>query len=194
MVGQEPQARETDPRAVGPVFVWAGSTGAPVVLVLDPAGEAKHDDVPPTWADLAAQRQVGWCRVSTEGALTEAEELLGDPSALGSPIDIVTSGPASLVTLDLASRHRNVLRAVLFVDPDTREVDHGGEPAAADDRLDEHESARRRELEAAGVTVRVVARSFVGDRDRIDPPLPLGHPDVAEAVGRTIAELDSEGD
>jgi hypothetical protein len=32
------------------------------------------------------------------------------------------------------------------------------------------------------VNVRVIAHSFQGDRDRRDPPLPLGHPDVVSVV------------
>ncbi|WP_199433293.1 hypothetical protein [Qaidamihabitans albus] len=191
MVAHGAPGQQADPRAEGPALVWQGETGAPVVLVLDPAGEAKHEDVPPTWAELSRNRQIGWCRVATEGALTEAEELLSDPGALGAPIDLVTSGPASLEVLDLACRHPDTVRSLLLVDPEATDVDHGRNSAPPGNRHEPEEATRRRELEAAGVTVEVVARSFRGDRDRIDPPLPLGHPEVATAVRDTVAALDA---
>ncbi|PXY19478.1 hypothetical protein [Prauserella muralis] len=172
-----PPISESEPRTVGPELVWAGRAGDPVVLVLDPAGEAKHDDVPPTWESIAERHHVGWCRVPVEGALTAAEDLLGDPDGLGTPFDLVTSGPAEFETLDIAARHATTVRSVLLVDPVSPERG----PAMT----------RKRELEDAGVVVTVAARSFDGARDRIGPPLPLGHPDAAAGVRRALDDLDA---
>ncbi|MDQ3577794.1 MAG: hypothetical protein M3443_09395, partial [Actinomycetota bacterium] len=50
-------------------------------------------------------------------------------------------------------------------------------------------TARRRstsDLSSLGVDVRVVAQSRGGGRDRVVPPLPLGHPDVVAAVEEVL--------
>ncbi|MEU6646122.1 hypothetical protein ABZ863_26735 [Saccharomonospora sp. NPDC046836] len=167
----------SDPRAEGPALVWAGEPDAPVLFVLDPLSEGKHGEIPPTWAELTGDRRVAWCRLPVEGARTEVEELLSDPDVLGSPIDLLASGRITIDALDMAARHAGTIRSVLIVDPDG---DDG-------DRL----HARTAELGEAGVTVTVVARSVPGDRDRIGPPLPLGHPDVVAAVHRAVTELDA---
>ncbi|MFC4002028.1 hypothetical protein ACFS2C_19235 [Prauserella oleivorans] len=171
-VPESPDAAE--PRREGPSLVWAGPADGPTVVVLDPAGEAKHGELPPTWADLVARRRVCWVRLPVEGALTEAEELLSDPSGLGTPLDIVVSGPLAFEGLDMATRHPDVVRSVLVVDP---------EPG-------EHVDRRLRDLAEAGVTATVVARRAASERDRIPPPLPLGHPDVTAAVAGAVADLD----
>ncbi|MFF5987548.1 hypothetical protein [Prauserella flavalba] len=171
----------SEPRAEGPALVWAGENGAPVVLVLDPLGEAKHEEIPPTWNEIAGDRHVCWCRLPVEGGLTEAEELLADPAALGSPVDLVVSGPNAFEGLDMAARHTGTVRSVLLVDPESHSL-HDGE-----NRM----STRRSELEDAGIMVAVVARTFEGDRDRIGPPLPLGHPDVVKEVHSSLIALDA---
>lgn len=170
----QPPVPESEPRAAGRELVWAGTPGSPVVLVLDPAGQAEHDDVPPTWQGIAARRHVGWCRVPVDGALTAAEDLLADPDGLGSPFDIVTGGAAVFEALDIASRHAGTIRSVLLVDPTSL----GSGPTMT----------RKRELERSGVVVTVVARSAGGDR--VGLPLPLGHPDAAAHVRRAVADLD----
>ncbi|PRX46527.1 hypothetical protein B0I33_107104 [Prauserella shujinwangii] len=187
MVAPGPTGYDSDPRAGGPALLWSGTTGSPVLFVLDPADELKPADVPPAWADLVADRQVAWCRVRADGALTEADELLADPDGLGSPIDLVTSGRAGLETLDLACRHTDTVRSVLFVDPEETEAGPGSGTAIPDNRRREQESLRTRELESAGVAVRVIARDHIGR------PTPLSHPDVAAAVRRAVTELDRGG-
>lgn len=145
----------------GPPIVWAGEAGAPTVLVLDP-GEAAQADVPPTWQDVVRRHRVGWCRTPVEGALSMAEDLLTDPDGLGTPIDLVTSGPAFDDTLGLAARHPETVRSVLVVDPPSR---------------DGHADTRSGKLAGRGVPVTL-----------LDPSRPLGHPDVATAVCRTLDE------
>ncbi|SDZ23888.1 hypothetical protein SAMN05421504_11133 [Amycolatopsis xylanica] len=161
-------------RSAGPPVVADGDPGGQTLIVLDPAGLGKHDEVPATWRPFTDQRQILWCRIPAEGALSAAEELLGDAdddSAL--VVDIVASGPVAEEALRLAARHPPAVRAVMLVDP-AWEPDH---------------LARLAKLDEAGVEVRVIAHSRGGELDRVPPPLPLGHPDVVAAVYRTIGEL-----
>ncbi|RZQ59459.1 hypothetical protein [Amycolatopsis suaedae] len=158
---------DNDPvREQGPPTVWEGAAGAPALLVLDPAGAANHEGLPASWRDVTTRRQVVWFRLPTDGALSAAEEMLTDPSALGGTVDLLASGPAAGTAVALAGRHADTVRSLLLVDP-------------------EEEPAR------IPVDVRVVAHSTGGPRDRVPPPLPLGHPDVVAAVERTLAELDA---
>ena len=41
------------PRSAGPALVWQGPRDAPVLLVLDAAGEPGRDRLPATWRPLA---------------------------------------------------------------------------------------------------------------------------------------------
>ncbi|WP_216207734.1 hypothetical protein [Amycolatopsis aidingensis] len=173
------------PRAEGPAVVIEGPDGGPTILVLDPGGAAKHAELPATWREFAERRQVAWCRLPADGSLSDAEELLADVGQLGSPVDLVTSGSATATVLDLACRHAGNVRALLLVDPPTAE-----EAASATNPQARAVAVRYQELEQAGVAVETVARSPGGPRDRVDPPLPLGHPDVADAVDRAVSALD----
>lgn len=177
------------PRAEGPSVVWEGKSGARAILVLDPAGAAKHDEVPASWRDIAAARQIVWCRLPADGSLSDAADLLADPSALGAAVDVVTSAPATETVLDLVSRHPETVRAVLLVDP----AAHGvalEEAKAINEQWEQQTRATRAELGQAGVRVEVVAHSTVRDDDRVEPPLPLGHPDVVAGLRSALAQLD----
>lgn len=168
-------------RAEGPSVVFEGQEDAPTVLVLDPAGAAKHAAVPATWRKLAESRRLIWCRLPADGSLSEAEELLADPDGLRAPIDVVTSGPAVPTVVDLLSRHADTVRSLLLIDPGGG-VGDASEPASV--------TSRREELRKAGVTIETVAESPGGTRDRVEPPMPLGHPDVLDAVERALGSLD----
>lgn len=168
-------------RAEGPSAVFEGPQDAPTVLILDPSGAAKHAAVPATWRGLARSRRLIWCRLPADGSLSEAEELLADPDGLHGPIDVVTSGPAVATVVDLLSRHTGTVRSLLLIDPGGG-VGDDSEPATV--------TRRREELREAGVTIETVAQSPGGTRDRVEPPMPLGHPDVLDAVERALGSLD----
>lgn len=162
-------------RTTGPAVVWAGPNDAPAVVVLDPAVAGNHGELPATWRPLVEHVQVMWVRLpAADDPWREVGELLEEFTQRDLPVHVVTSGPVVEVALGVATAHRGLLRSVLLVDP---EVD----PAAHD-----------RDLVKAGVQVRVVARSHDGPTDRIDPPLPLGHPEVVLAVIRALLALDTE--
>jgi hypothetical protein len=187
-----PASEDADPvRADGPPVVWDGMAGAPALLVFDPAGEGKHDELPATWRPLADQRQIIWCRLPTDGALTHAEEILSDPAALGPVVDVVASGPVAETAMWAVARHPDSVRSLLLVDPAAGGA-AAGEPAAeADANWADRNAKERAELERAGVTVTTIAHSPGGDRDRIPPPLPLGHPDVVSALINALPDNES---
>ncbi|SFQ31422.1 hypothetical protein SAMN05421810_10670 [Amycolatopsis arida] len=172
-------------RAEGPVMVVEGPSGAPSLVVLDPSGAAKHAEVPATWRPLTERRRLVWCRLPADGSLAQAERLLADRDVLGRPVDVVTSGPAVPAVVDLLGHHPGAVRALLLVDPGAN-ADGGVEPAPV--------TERREELRRAGVVVETVAQSPGGTRDRVEPPMPMGHPDVVDAVERALASLDWQSD
>lgn len=184
---------EESDRASGPSAVGQVREG-PIVLVLDPAGEAPHGTLPATWHELTAHRSVVWCRLATEGALARADDLLAEPDIGANRVDVVASGPTADAAFELIARRPNPVRSLLLVDPAATQVDHtDGDPAGApiaDARWVGRVQPRIRELEGQDVTVRVVAHSVGGSRDRIGPPLPLGHPDVLTAVRDAVETLD----
>lgn len=152
----------------GPTVVTAGDPAAATVLVLDPGGLSPHEELPATWRELSEQRRIVWFRLPTDGALTEAAELLGDPAALGTPVDVVVSGDSAATASRVLRERPGAVRSLLLVDP----------PADFSDA-------------DAGYRVEVIARTEPGPRDRIPAPLPLGHPDVVSALVRTLTQLDS---
>jgi len=81
---------------------------------------------------------------------------------------MVAAGNACAPAMAIATQFSDLVDLVLLVDP------VGDEPETS-------------------VPTRVVARSEGGDRDRVEPPLPLGHPDVVWAVTEALAEQLSEG-
>ncbi|GHF38861.1 hypothetical protein FHX82_006602 [Amycolatopsis bartoniae] len=175
-------------RADGPAVVTEGTLDGPIVLVLDPAGEAKHDGLPATWRDQLDNWRVIWCRVPAEGGLTEAGEILTDPPGSGK-VHVVTSGPCADEALRLAEAHPDSVRSVLLVDPGASGYVESGHGDAADEHWSQETEQRRWALTRSGVDVRIVAHSTGGPRDRIPAPLPLGHPDVVAGIQQSIAEL-----
>ncbi|WP_020666353.1 hypothetical protein [Amycolatopsis nigrescens] len=167
-------------RAEGPYVVVDGDPDRRGIVVLDPAGAAKHEELPATWRPIADRRRIFWCRLPTDGALTEAEELLTNPPA---PVDLVAGGTFADAALNLAAAHTGTVRAVLLVDPGTGTTD-------ADQEWARRAAGQWQELETAGVRVQVIAHSTGGKYDRVPPPLPLGHPDVVAGAQRAFDELD----
>ncbi|MEV4052180.1 hypothetical protein AB0J55_13440 [Amycolatopsis sp. NPDC049688] len=174
---------ESDPaRSEGPSVVTAGDASGPKVIVLDPAGAAKHDELPATWRPLTEKRAVFWCRVPAGGALSEADDVLGDAGPGDPEIAVVASGPFAAEALQLVERHPGAARHLLLVDPASDAFLPSGDAAAANDAwLAEHDDVVAK-LREAGTDVRVIASSTEGPEDRVPPPLPLGHPDVVTAV------------
>jgi len=150
------------------------------VLVLDPVGAPVHGELPATWRELGDQREVIWCDRGPDGFWTAARTLLDD---LAGPVDIVASGQAVAAAMTLGREHTATVRSVLLVDPAAGEHPvSSAEAATADAEWQRHEAARIRAMADEGVRVHVVAHSWVGEDDRREPPLPLGHPVVAERV------------
>ncbi|MEV6828570.1 hypothetical protein [Amycolatopsis sp. NPDC051102] len=169
-------------RSEGPSVVTAGDASGPKVVVLDPAGAAKHDELPATWRPVADERAVIWCRVPAGGALTEADDILGDASPGDPDIAVVASGPFAAEALQLVERHPGAATHLLLVDPASDAFLPSGDASAANDAwLTEHDDVVTK-LREAGTEVRVVASSSDRPDDRVPPPLPLGHPDVVTAV------------
>ncbi|HET6704009.1 hypothetical protein [Amycolatopsis sp.] len=176
-------------RSEGPSVVTAGDPSGPKVIVLDPAGAAKHDELPATWRPLSRKRAVFWCRVPAGGALTEADDLLGDAGPGDPEIAVVASGPFAAEALQLVERHPGAATHLLLVDPASDAFLAAADAAAANDAwLAEHDDVVAK-LRGAGTEVRVVASSSESPADRVPPPLPLGHPEVVTAV-RTALGAD----
>lgn len=151
-------------RATGPGVVADGPAGAATVLVIDPAGEALHDEIPATWRPLADTLRVVWLRVpaapSWKSTVDKVLTMHRDDTS--TMLDVVTSGPLAADVIDLVRGHSDLVRSVLLVDPET-DVDF---PLA-----------------------QVVVRSHQAPDNRIAAPLPLGHPDVVSAVVKALEEL-----
>lgn len=178
---------EPDPvRAEGPPLVTTGRPGAPRLVVLDPAGAAKHDDVPATWRPLADDHEILWCRLPVTGAWDACARVLAEP---GPRTDIIASGPEAGDALRLAGEQQATIRAVLLVDPATARYD----TAEADDAWLVRNGDQVAALRDAGVEVEVIAHSSDDPDDRIPAPLPLGHPRVVEALRKALDELPAVG-
>lgn len=142
-------------------MVADGPAGAPTVLVIDPAGEALHDEIPATWRDVTDRLRVVWLRVpAAPGWQSTVDTVLTRHSNEEHPVlDVVTSGPIAAEVLDLARRHEDLVRSVLLVDPEVEVDDH---------------------------FAKTVVRSTATADDRIPPPLPLGHLDVVFNVVKAL--------
>lgn len=149
----------------GPAIVWEGPTDAPTVLVIDPAGEAKHG-LPATWRPLTEHLRIGWCRVTAAANVEQALAQLDSAH-------LVTSGTGAGPVLGLALRHVDRMRSVVLVDP-----------APVD--------ALRDELAERGVPVRAFASGEDDPALRMEPPAPLGHPDVVGRIVETLLTLEPE--
>ncbi|MCE7007017.1 hypothetical protein LWC34_29925 [Kibdelosporangium philippinense] len=161
------------PRAQGPAVVWAGLDQGPALVVIDPAGEATHAEVPATWRPLAERFQIAWCRVPATGeSLRDVEDVLETLAQDQTRADLVVSGLVSDGALALAALFDATVRSVLLVNPG---------PVEPGDQV-----------RAAGVRSRIVAHSEGGDQDREEPPIPLGHPDVVAGVITALADADRQ--
>lgn len=184
---------DPEPRSAGPALVARGRLVHSAILVLDPAGAAKHDDVPASWHPMSLEHLLLWCRIPADTSLAEADRALSELARQNAVVDVLTSGPAAGAAMDLAERNASSVRSVLLVDPAAPHDHFGGpEAAAADERWADAARDRMAELQDAGIDVRIVAHSCGGGRDRVPPPLPLGHPDLVELVRTAITELDAE--
>jgi pimeloyl-ACP methyl ester carboxylesterase len=154
------------PRADGAPVVWAGQDEGPALVVIDPSGAAKHDELPATWDRLARHFQVAWCRVpASEHSLEEVEDVLETLAERQTPATIVASGAACPAAMAIAHQFADLVTTVLLVDP-------VGDTLADTD-----------------FEVRVVARSHPGPSDRVEAPMPLGHPEVVEGIVSALAGI-----
>ncbi|NGY58159.1 hypothetical protein G7043_04330 [Lentzea sp. NEAU-D13] len=155
-------------RATGPGVVADGPAGATTLLVIDPAGEALHDEIPATWRTLTDRLRIVWLRVpaapewksTVDAVLTKHRD---DPRTV---LDVVTSGPMAAEVVDLVRGHEDLVRSVLLVDP---------------------------EVAVDAPFAQVVARSQEVPDDRIPAPLPLGHPYVVFGVAEALDKLGCSG-
>lgn len=185
-----PEPFPSDPtRAEGPPLVTAGRSGAPRLIVLDPAGAAKHDGLPATWRQLAEDHEILWYRIPVEGAWRETAEALDSPERG----DLVTSGPLAADALRLAAEHSASLRSVLLVDPAAEDVVSPGDAAGADEAWLVRHDAEIAALRESGVEVEVLAHSSDAPDDQVPSPLPLGHTRVVNALREALATLESAG-
>lgn len=157
------------PRGEGVPVVWAGQETGPALVVVDPAGAAKHEDLPATWHQLAEHFQVAWCRTpASDRQLEDVEDVLETLTERRSPANLVASGEACPAAVAIAHQFADIVSAVLLVDP----VDDDTAVLADTD-----------------VEVRVIARSQPGPDDRVEAPLPLGHPQVVEGLVSALAGM-----
>lgn len=156
------------PRADGPPVVWAGPETGPALVVIDPTGAAKHEELPATWHDLELTNQVAWCRMpASRRSLEDVEDVLETLVERRPPrVALVAAGETSPDAIALAEQFADLVSQVLLVDPVPRTPD--------------------------SPLVEVVARSTdePADRDRVAAPLPLGHPDVVTGVVAALAHAD----
>lgn len=158
------------PRADGAPVVWAGLDDGPALVVVDPAGAAKHNELPATWDQLAEHFQVAWCRIpASERSLEDVEDVLETLTERRAPANLVASGEACPAAIAIARQFSDVVTSVLLVDP-----------------VDEDDTGT---LAGTDIEVRVIARSHHGPSDRVEAPMPLGHPEVVEGVVAALAGM-----
>ena len=139
-------------RAAGPGVVADGPAGAPTVLVIDPAGEANHNEIPATWRPLTEHLRIVWLRVpAAPGWKSTVDTVLtrhrDDTTTV---LDVVASGPIAADVIELVAAHSDLVRSVLLVDPE--------------------------------VAVDVPFAHVIHHTNDTPAPLPLGHPDVVQGV------------
>ncbi|PWW66971.1 hypothetical protein [Actinokineospora spheciospongiae] len=158
----------------------AGDVAATVttVVVLDPADTKPHSDLPGTWREFAEQRNVVWIGGETD-PLHRWDAVLADVTG---PYAVVAGGPEAEVALTVAERSGRPPAVVLLVDPGADDAAPGSPALAANEAWLRRTTRRREDLISAGTDVRLVAASTGGAQDRVNAPLPLGHPDVVAAV------------
>ncbi|KMS83052.1 hypothetical protein [Prauserella rugosa] len=180
---------DTEPmRSEGPAVTVHGRGGERRVLVLDPAGASKHDELPATWRPLTERTEVIWVRLPASGDV-DCDRFLSAPESACPRTDVVTSGPYGEFAIDLARRHPSAVRSVLLVDPAADSATDSDHAAQADEVWFRRHGTEIAEAREAGITVDVVAHSTDDDQDRVPPPLPLGHPRVVDSVRRALDHL-----
>ncbi|MET9224834.1 hypothetical protein [Lentzea sp. NPDC003310] len=139
-------------RASGPGVVADGPAGATTVLVIDPAGEAIHDEIPATWRPLTEHVRIVWLRVpAAPGWKSTVDALLArHQDDTRTVLDVVTSGPVAADVIDVVAAHPDLVRSVLLVDPE--------------------------------VPVEATFAQVIHHTNDTPAPLPLGHPDVVGGV------------
>lgn len=153
------------PRAEGTAVVWSGREDGPALVVIDPSGAARHEELPATWEALGDHFQVAWCRMpASKRSLEDIEDVLETLAERTAPVNLVASGEACAAALAIAPQFVDIVNAVLLVDPP--------------------EVTQLQDIE-----VHVIARSHGGASDRVDAPLPLGHPEVVAGLVSTIATM-----
>lgn len=167
---------ETQPRRTGPPVVTAGLLTAPTVVVIDPVGAAKHDDLPATWHPMTHRRHVVWCRTPAPDSLAVADDQIRALAGRSAVIDIVSAGHLAGLAVVLAERWAPVIRSLVLVDPGDGE----GPPQGSGER----------DLAAADVAVRILDVADIEE----DRPLSLGHPTVVAAVDSALDDLDRAAD
>ncbi|MGB3440325.1 MAG: hypothetical protein WBA97_16380 [Actinophytocola sp.] len=156
------------PRAEGHPVVWAGREDGPALVVADPAGAARHDELPATWDRLATDFQIAWCRLPAgKRSVEDLEDVFETLVERRASTTLVASGQACETALALARQFSKIVTSVLLVDPP-----ESGETLAETD-----------------FEVRVVARSHAGPSDRVEAPLPLGHPEVVAGLMTALADM-----
>lgn len=143
-------------------MVRKGPAGGPAVVVLDPSSEARHDELPATWRPVSERVEVVWWRLpAAERGAPAADLLEGLHRAY-----LVGAGSAALLTLSLAVSHRAQVRSVVLVEPPWPVADL---PYVR--RIISHPELPIQQVDT-GVE------------------LPIGHPDVVDAVLRALAAAD----
>ncbi|HWC81775.1 MAG TPA: hypothetical protein VG756_17645 [Pseudonocardiaceae bacterium] len=155
----------------GPSAVHAGPAQAPAVVVLDPAGESGRGTLPDTWRSLADRLAVTWCRLPVARQHAGVDATAHRELPPHGEVHLVAGGAAAPLALALAMDCRATIRSVLLVDPPP---------------IDEHDvRVISREFDDRNVPVMAMVSEESGSAG---PPLPLGHPEVAETVLRTVAQ------
>lgn len=166
----------TDMAARGPAIVWRGPVDADLAVVLDPAGEASHGELPATWRPLTDRLRIGWVRLPADGpGLAALASILSETP--GRRVHIVTSGAATEPVLWVAGAQPRKVKSFVAIDPESCAPDSPwGEWA--------------RVLEDEGAVVRCFQTAQEDVDLRRPPPAPLGLPEVVAWVAETIAATE----
>src|SRR5882757_6944650 len=80
------------PRSDGPAVVWAGLEHGPALVVVDPTGAARHNDLPATWHAVRDHFQIAWCRVpASTRSLEDIEDVLETLAERRAPVTMVAA-------------------------------------------------------------------------------------------------------
>ncbi|WP_051899304.1 hypothetical protein [Sciscionella sediminilitoris] len=165
-----------------PTMIRAGPESASLILVLDPAGEASHGELPATWRPTVRHTRVVWYRLARRGIHqllqdTELEQLLGGADR----VHLAAAGAATEPALAFAATHTAIVRSLLLVDPRI-----SAPPAEPDEDFIRRWAAL---LKASGIRVRVSHPHHVRPATEVAP---LGLPEVVaqalEVSGRATED------